>query len=770
MSALHLDHGHGEPHAAPMLAELGPLPTSGLAQAAHEQFYATVRHAVLVLVFIVAAVPVAHRLLRPPPRKRPAVRTRLRSDPVPSSLLPLCPRHGAQDDDDDALASLWMRLDADTPVVTPPDHSRATSSNSLFALPNHFDSHFDTLILPPAPPSSRSTTACTLPVPLPRSRTSTSAAGPRAAGPHHLHSLWHQFVASAWTVVAPRMFPLARARSVSSTSSIDLAAAAPTPPPPPAPAALQSKPPPGGLLPSSPDHGDNDATELWRTLLAPHPAREWLPTTWSLSAAMDDRLFLSRHWSIPSVLVVLCLAVLLAAPPLTIVAVALPDAAADMRLAVESLTLACAVLVLPFAYLYAEAGTPIEYELESAGAAHMMALLRPLAPLSETLSQLVPPAPIPTARHVKARVIETALTLVAVYLLASLLLYVVPPTTVALIAQVAAHVIAVTVAIPHGMALHTSAITAWLTPRGFAAQVDAAVQVVRMQLLALPTDDDEEADRIPRPRSAIAAPITADQFFAAAAAAARSTARPTSEPDVLAAFRRPRPRTLSLDARHTTAPVSVAARRAALRAREKALRDVARVRSPARSNAVFAVLATGYAAATACLAVAPWVDAGVAVRTVAAALVVAQIVTAAIASAKAPKSVAGLLGNVAVGLLAAAALPGILDTLVGGGVPLAVPKAVIEGSDPGAWPWEVCLWAGWVEMFGPKLEPVPVAVAATADVETAMPLVEYAHVACLVVLWARCAVALRRALGSTATQLRAGKTTPGGRKARDGGL
>ncbi|KAJ3364055.1 hypothetical protein GGF32_002829 [Allomyces javanicus] len=770
MSALDLGHGHREPHAAPTFAEQGPLPAPILAQAAHEQFYATVRHAVLVLVVIVAAVPVAHRLLRPPLRKRLAVRTRIRSDPVPSSLLPLRPRHGTQDDDDDALASLWMRLDADTPVVTPPDHSRASSSNSVFALPNHFDSHSDTLMPPPAPPSSRSATACTLPAPLPRSRTSVSAARPRAAGPHHLHSLWHQLVTSAWTVVAPRMFPLARARSISSTSLIDLAAAAASPPPPPAPAALRSKPPQGGLLPSLSDHGD-DVTELWRTLLAPHPARAWLPTTWSLTAAMDDRLFLSRHWSIPSVLVVLCLAVLLAAPPLTIVAVALPDAAADMRLAVESLTLACAVLVLPFAYLYAEAGTPIEYELESAGAAHMMALLRPLAPLSETLSQLVPPAPISTARHVKARVIETALTLVAVYLLASLLLYVVPPTNVAVIAQVAAHVVAVTVAIPRGMALHTAAIAAWLTPRGFAAQVDAAVQVVRMQLLALPADDEnDETDRVPRPRSAIAAPVTADQFFAAAAAAARSTARPTSEPDVLAAIRRPRPRTLSLDARHTIAPVSIAARRAALRAREKALRDVARVRSPARSNALFAVLATGYAAATACLAVAPWVDAGVAVRTVAATLVVAQIVTAAIASAKAPKSVAGLLGYVAVGLLAAAALPGILDTLVGGGLPLVVSKVKVEGNDPAAWPWEEWLWAGWVEMFGTTLEPTPVAVAATADADTAMPLVEYAHVACLVVLWARCAVALRRALGSTATQLRAGKTTAGGRKAREGGL
>ncbi|KAJ3368361.1 hypothetical protein GGF31_006452 [Allomyces arbusculus] len=763
MSALEFDHGHRQRHeaTASTLAEQGPLPTPILAQAAHEHFYATVRHAVLVLVVIVAAVPIAHRLLRPPPRKRPAVRTRIRSSPVPSSLLPLRSLHGTQDDDDDALASLWMRLDADTPIVTPPDHSRASSSNSVFVLPNHFDSHYDTLS---APPSSRATATCTLPVPVPRSRTSVSAAGPRAAGPHHLHSLWHQLVSSTWTAVAPRMFPLARARSVSSTSSIDLAAAAASPPPPPAPAALRSKPPQGGLLPSSPEHGDDDATELWRTLLAPHPARAWLPTTWSLTAAMDDRLFLSRHWSIPSVLVVICLAVLLAAPPLTIVAVALPDAAADMRFAVESLTLACAVLVLPFAYLYAEAGTPIEYELESAGAAHMMALLRPLAPLSETLSQLVPPAPIPTARHVKARVIETALTLVAVYLLASLLLYVVPPTTVALIAQVVAHAIAVTVAIPRGMALHVSAIVAWLTPRGFAAQVDAAVQVVRMQLLALPADDYEETGRVPRPRSAIAAPVTADQFFAAAAAAARSTARPTSEPDVFAAIRRPRPRTLSLDARHTSAPVSVAARRAALRAREKALRDVARVRSPARSNAVFAVLASAYTAATACLAVAPWVDAGVGVRTIAAALVVAQILTAAIASAKVPKSVAGLLGYVAVGLLAAATLPGILDTLVGGEVPLVVPKAVVEGSDLDAWPWDA--WIGtWVGVYGPTSAPVPVAVVATADADTSMSLVEYVHAACLVVLWARCGMALRHALGSAATQLRAGRTTTSGRKA-----
>ncbi|KAI9152576.1 hypothetical protein H9P43_009368 [Blastocladiella emersonii ATCC 22665] len=256
----------------------------------------------------------------------------------------------------------------------------------------------------------------------------------------------------------------------------------------------------------------------------------------SLTALLDDRLFaFPLHLSVPYCLLVVATAVALASPVLVVLATALrnplPSLHADLLGAVSLLTRTALFGVLPFAYLYAEAGSPVDYDAGYAmtvlghappdsdaavvtttasgvapGPGDLLrrrrsaddvssdtnaALLRATAPDLATTTppstltsrlHLLPPPGAPRGTFTRRRLTETLLTLAGLYGLALVLVFITPTDLV----SAAAHWTLLVAAV------------GWVAPAGVAATVVALVRTV-----AAPSDEAAARAEVQAARDAV---------------------------------------------------------------------------------------------------------------------------------------------------------------------------------------------------------------------------------------------------------------------------
>jgi hypothetical protein len=244
-------------------------------------------------------------------------------------------------------------------------------------------------------------------------------------------------------------------------------------------------------------------------------------------------MFHSSRPTLPFTSLVLCFSVCIAAVPLLVIGVLLSTTAPciydDISFAISFMARACLILILPFAYLYAEAGSSHELEMESTGSVEVVdsessasenrSLNNRDASRSissnffrsqkslDTLSTGIPSegsvstksfaifsslhsSPLRGGPNVKSRILETLKTLSPMYGLFVLLVVIVPGPSIIQVTQVIVLFLFLISFIPHGLALHLESISSWMVTKAQAKQVINLLENVQLQLMALQSQKD----------------------------------------------------------------------------------------------------------------------------------------------------------------------------------------------------------------------------------------------------------------------------------------